>query len=60
MALPQSGDEGEEEVGEEKDSDDELQPTGQTTSKRLVYNTYHKSLALTSVSQCEGRSVEKR
>jgi hypothetical protein len=47
-------------VGEEKDSDDELQPTGQTTSKRLVYNTYHKSLALTSVSQCEGRSVEKR
>jgi hypothetical protein len=25
-----------------------------------VYNTYHKSLALTSVSQCEGRSVEKR
>jgi DNA ligase-1 len=43
-ALQPSGDEGEEEVWED-DSDDELQSTKQVSSKRLVYNIYHKLLS---------------
>lgn len=44
MALLPSGDEGEDEVWEENDSDDELQSTKQVDSKRLVYTIYHKPL----------------
>jgi DNA ligase 1 len=43
MALPPSGDEGEEDM--ENDSDDELQSTKQVASKRLVYNIYHDPMS---------------
>lgn len=57
--LPPSGDEGEEEVWEENDSDDELQSTTQVASKRLVHSIYHELLSSNTSPSAQAALLRK-